>query len=301
VKKWFLLILLSSCAARGQSYLDIQVSDLQHNPVKAMKITAKQASSTVVTDDAGKGRLSFSTSATILDLMILEPKDLDFANPWTDQVSIPPNMWPLLVIKKADKDALQRKPIIRALAARTNLARAPRKAGQPGLSRAEAVRKVAARFDINPDDLNRSFDAVLGKSDDPYDRGQLALLNGDSETAAKLFEKALSGVDTEKRDSESIERGFSSALFLGQSLSESGKYDDAAAAYQKALVYRPNDPMIFNSIGITFTKAGKNDTAQMYFRESNDARPQTAARRSLTTAVSGLTWSALMNGWAMST
>ena len=251
-------------------HLDVQVSDTNDHPVSGMKLTTKGAASTETTDPAGKARLAYSSSTGVLDLLILEPKNIIIISPWQASVQVPPTFWLLTVATKGQRELLTKKRAVAHLAARANFLQGRKEIGEPTptvLSRNQAVARTAEAVGLKGEELNAQIDALLKDSADPYDEGQLALLNHQYERASELFSSALKQVDPQK-DSTSLERATDSAFFLGQSLFESVRYREAAVAYQKAGELRPNDPIILNNEGLSWSKAGEYGKAEQLFQQS---------------------------------
>lgn len=271
MRKYLALLIAAPLTLFAQSHLNVQVSNADEQPVIGLQLTAKQQpSTTATTDNAGKASIGFPQTATSLDLVMLNRADLRFVQPWSGSVPIPPTSWPVYVISRGQKKELESTPVAVAVTAQINWVRASKRIeqGSSPTSREQAVAGVAESFGFDANDLTTAIKKVLASSQDPYDLGQLALFNDDYEKAAQFFKAALERGEGPGTTPASIERGFNSAFFLGQSLFQSGKFADAAAAYESAMKYRPNDPMVLNSQGLSWSKAGEPDKAREDFQKS---------------------------------
>jgi tetratricopeptide (TPR) repeat protein len=176
-----------------------------------------------------------------------------------------------VLAKRGDRAALlQGKPLVNVIA-NVNLASTPKEAREPSLSerRADALKQTAAAFGLSPTDIEAAITTLGAQSSDRYARGMATLYQGDLASAQTMLASAL--VEREQRHVPGSRESADAAFFLGRTLYDEGKYADAAAAYRKALSYRPGDPLTMNNLGLSLQQTGNYAEAEPLLRASVDA------------------------------
>ncbi len=104
------------------------------------------------------------------------------------------------------------------------------------------------------------------------ERGELqSQLNQLAQSAISSFEQARQAAGETDRNLHLI------YAKLGESYEVAGRYEEAIAAYQKAVELRPTESSYYNNLGNTLAKAGKIDEARLAYQKSAELNPTRAA------------------------
>lgn len=123
----------------------------------------------------------------------------------------------------------------------------------------ESLENAAKRTGFDAAALKSAFTALANSTDD-YAGGVGLLWTSQPARAADLFAKALR--ERERQLTRVPSDIFPAAMLDAKALFDSGKYDDSAAVYLKAMKLRPSDPDVRKARAEALTKAGKEDAAR---------------------------------------
>ncbi len=123
----------------------------------------------------------------------------------------------------------------------------------------ESLEDAAKRTGFDAAALKSAFTPLATASDD-YAGGVGLLWAKQPARAVDLLAKALR--ERERQLTRVPSDIFPAALLDAKALFDSGKYDDAAAVYLKAMKLRPSDPNVRKARAEALTKAGKEDAAR---------------------------------------
>jgi tetratricopeptide (TPR) repeat protein len=146
-----------------------------------------------------------------------------------------PGEIPVIAIEKANPKALS-DPRIVALLAAGNLLGMPHETG------------------LDPVALAKATEALVS-SEDPFARGVGLLAAKKPAEAAEPLGRALK--ERERQLTRVASEVYPAAMLHGQALLASGKFDEAAVAFLKALKQRPSDPVARKLRAEALAKAGK--------------------------------------------
>jgi tetratricopeptide (TPR) repeat protein len=261
-----LLVGSAAPARAAQGILVVQVSDLKGAPIPRVQLATKgDGSIGPPTDAAGRTRISLAAQTkpqTIVALTIVSaPKDLVFISPWDNQVRVPPfenesqNFASVVLADRTDRALLENGKVVVSVVSKLNLSTAPKDASnQPAERRAVALSQTAATLGVQPSELDAAIRAYGPRATDPYDKGMVALYDGDMANATERLTAAL------KQREERLEAGkrdaADAAFFLAQAFYRQNQYAQAVAMYRKALAYRPGDPATTNNLALALLYTG---------------------------------------------
>jgi tetratricopeptide (TPR) repeat protein len=130
----------------------------------------------------------------------------------------------------------------------------------------ESLQDAAKRTGFDAAALKAAFTGLATASDD-YAGGAGLLWTNQPARAADLLARALR--ERERQLTRVPSDIFPAAMLEAKALFESGKYDDAAAVYLKAMKLRPSDPDLRKARAEALTKAGKEDAARELLEQPN--------------------------------
>ncbi|MES1260710.1 MAG: tetratricopeptide repeat protein [Acidobacteriota bacterium] len=159
--------------------------------------------------------------------------------PFDGRAKLPdgPGEIPAIVIESGDPKALGNPRVVAALAAGELLGISH----ETGLDPAAPAKAVTA----------------LSTADEPFAKGVGLLCAKNPGEAADLLARALR--ERERQLTRVPSEIYPAALLCGKALLESGKFDEAALAFLKALRQRPSDPVARRFRSEALAKAGKPD------------------------------------------
>jgi tetratricopeptide (TPR) repeat protein len=198
-------------------------------------------------------------------------EDWVFISPWDDWITVPESggYCKIILARHGDREALVNGDAVRAMTAGI-LAKFNEQATTEQTITEELRRKVlqeqAKRFGFSPKEIDRAIREFSKKAKDPYDVGITALYERNYPQATKKLTESLQF--REKKEAEVREDVADAAYFLGQSLYEQDRYKEAAINYRKALLRRPNDASILNSLGIVNFIIGEVEKAVEYYQKA---------------------------------
>ncbi len=207
-------------------------------------------------------------------LQVAGPQDLVFLSPWNARARVPrfenpsENFVAIVLAARGDRAVLQSQKGVASLAERINAASAPAPSEQRSVEerRAATLVDTAKLFGIEPSEVNRAIRALEANAKDPYEKGVSALYARDYANAAPHLAEALltRGKSLRRVPAEVT----NAAMFLGQALFESGKFDKAVEAYRRALRERPDDAIVLNGLGVALAKDGKPELAEPFLQRA---------------------------------
>jgi tetratricopeptide (TPR) repeat protein len=123
----------------------------------------------------------------------------------------------------------------------------------------ESLEDAAKRTGFDVAALKSAITSLASASDD-YAGGAGLLWNNQPARAHDLLARALR--ERERQLTRVPSDIFPAAMLDARALFDSGKYDDAAAVYLKAMKLRPSDPSVRKARAEALTRAGKEDAAR---------------------------------------
>jgi tetratricopeptide (TPR) repeat protein len=143
----------------------------------------------------------------------------------------------VVLVKRNERAMLENDDFVKALTAEINKKTAEAIKGAL-IPRADPLQEVAARFGVSPDDVDRAIREWSKKATDVDERSQAALYAQDYPAAEKGFAETLR--NAEERENAARAEVAEQAMLLGFTLEKQGKFEAAAAAYQKAFEREAN-------------------------------------------------------------
>jgi hypothetical protein len=174
------------------------------------------------------------------DDVIVCPFDARAASPDT------PEPVPVLVVERGDTKALANPALVAAIVTGAVLG-------------VEPIDGAAARTGFDAGALKTAVAGLATASED-YAWGVGLLWAAQPAKAAEALAAALR--ERERRLTRVPSEIYPAAILYGKALFDSGKYDDAAVAYLKALKLRPSDTAARQMRAAALIKAGKEDAAR---------------------------------------
>jgi tetratricopeptide (TPR) repeat protein len=162
-----------------------------------------------------------------------------------------PGPVPVTVIERGDSKALASARIASDIATAVVLGR-------------ESLEDAAKRTGFDAAALKSAFAALATASDD-YAGGAGLLWTNQPARAADLLARALR--ERERQLTRVPSDIFPAAMLDAKALFESGKYDEAAAVFLKAMKLRPSDPDVRKARAEALRKAGKEDAARELLKQ----------------------------------
>jgi tetratricopeptide (TPR) repeat protein len=274
------IIVSYSIANAEDHYLIVQATDTQGRPIADIVITATGDSSQPITDISGKARIKLASETkpndeiTLLIVRSPEKKDLVLISPWNNRVRVPPfdnatqHVAEIVLEERGIRRLLESEQALIALASRLNAATAPKAINEKTTDeqRKAALEEVSKAFGLKPEDVDKAIRVWGERTNDPYERGLAALYEKNYPKATEELTRSLEIREKELKQKQS--EVADAARFLGQSLYEQGRYNDAVAAYQKAVALRPDDTAIMNNLGLSLADAGRYAEAEPLYRRA---------------------------------
>jgi tetratricopeptide (TPR) repeat protein len=233
-----------------------------------------------LTGDDGKALLALSNETAENDWVSLQilhspaGKDLVMVSPWDYRALVPSfknkseNFVPVVVVQRGDRAALENSTVVVALAAKLNKTNTstPVALDRETLNRKVELDALAHEYGLTPDDVDGAIRALGARTTDPYQAGLAALYQRKYPQASANLRASL--LQRESKLAADQKAVADAAFFLGASLLEQGKYRDAAAAYQKCLSLRPDDPVVLNDTALSLESGGDYISAEPFYRQS---------------------------------
>ena len=276
----FALLLAAPPCFAATGYINVRVEDVQGHPVRNLQIGIENGVS-VLTKEGGLAQLALSSNSAPNDWITIrlvhspEGQDLAIVSPWDYRAQIPSfadkleNYLQIIVVQRGDRAALESGAVLASLTAEINKANAPKSANpqEPPPDPKEALLAIAKQYGLTAEDIDSAIRAWGAKTTDPYEAGLAALYERNYPKATSALEDSLKQREqkleadqkTVTQDQKNIA---DAAFFLGQSLYEQGRYRESAQAYQKCLVYRPDDPVILDNLGKSLMDSGDYSAAE---------------------------------------
>ena len=275
-----LTLLLGAClpASAETGFLLVHVEDVQGHPVRGVQIGVKGDGGSDTSDPHGTVRIRLAPQTQAKDWVALQVlhsppgKDLVLPSPWDSRAVVPSlenksDNFVDVVVETGDRAALANPSALRAFAEKINKANAPKTADKQAAEDPKAnLDAVAKQFGLTPDDLDKAIRAWGAKTTDPYDVGLAALYARNYEAATNSLKDSLK--QCEEKFATAQKDVADAAFFLGQSLSERGRYRESAVAYQRCLQIRFDDPMVLNNTAVSLGHAGDDGGAEALFRRA---------------------------------
>jgi tetratricopeptide (TPR) repeat protein len=260
--------------------LVVNVQDVHKHPVVGVEIGVEGDGGSAVTDDHGKARISLAAQNKQRDwvsLQILKSpsgKNLVMVSPWDSRTPVPSfeneseNFVRVVVVELRDRAALEDASVLTALAAKINKANAPKTVEKEGREEDPKANlaAVAKQYGLDPEELDKAIRSWGEKTTDPYEAGLAALYQRNYPVASQQLRESLkNGEGKLAADQKAVA---DTAFFLGESLYEEGKYQEAAMAYQRCLQLRPDDAIVLNNLGDSLMAAGDYTGAEPPLRRA---------------------------------
>ena len=279
--------LVASLASAETGFLVVHVEDVQRHPVVGLQIAVEgEGGSPAFTADRGTARLALAKDTkanTWVSLQILKSpagKDYVMVSPWDYRAQVPSfeneteNFVKVVVVQRGDRVALENGSVLAALTAKIVKANARKSADKQAVEDPKAnLDAVAKQYGLSSDELDKAIRAWGAKTTDPYDVGLAALYARNYDEATTDLQESLkqregrlaSDLKAVSLDQKEVA---DTAFFLGLSLYAQGKYREAAAAFQRCLQIRPDDPTVLNNAALTLDVAGDYAEAEPLYRRA---------------------------------
>ena len=262
--------------------LSIQAKDADNQAVEGVLFGIEGFSSAnQPTDSGGVTNLVLPRATRANDWVHLQVlkgtqgnEDWILISPWDGRVAVPSfdnkadNFVLIVVAKKFDRRLLANAKALAAMTASVLNELAPKTAGDTitDEQRQSALADVAKGYGLSADEIDKAIRAWGAKSKDPYEIGLAALYERNYPVASDQLKKSLEmrEAELEKKRAEVA----NSAFFLGNSLYEQGKYQEAANAYRKAAAQRPDDTTIMNNLALSLSNAGNFTEAEPLYKRA---------------------------------
>jgi phenylpropionate dioxygenase-like ring-hydroxylating dioxygenase large terminal subunit len=218
-------------AERG--VLVVNVQDTQGSPMAGVEIGAKGDGGSAVTGKDGKARVPLAAGTkekSHVDLQIIRPKNLVFIEPWENPVQVPSfdnesaNYVRVVLAERGHRKLLEDPDALRAMIQQINKANSvkSRDPGAEEAQRKQSLERVAASFELAPEEVDKAVRAWGEKAKDPYDQGMAALYEKNYRKASDDLAESLK--KREENEAKAEEAVVDAAFFLGGALYEQGKY-----------------------------------------------------------------------------
>ena len=293
------LLVVNSRAERG--YVLVQVQDAQHKPVRKLEIGIEGFGASAVTGNDGKAKLPIGSAAVpgdSISLAVLHSppgKDFVMISPWDNRAIVPSfedkpaNFIRVVVVQRGDRAALESNTVLLSLAAKINSANAPKQTGGqipaqgpagPADAEQEQVhdpkanlKAVAMEYGLDPTEVDEALKALGAKTTDPYEAGQIALYKNNYREASAQFQTSFKEREaTLKASEQKVEeeklRAAEAASFLGLSLLQQNKLEEAKQAVEEGLNLLPNNPKLLNDKGVIEEHSNDLGSAEGSYRDA---------------------------------
>lgn len=269
----------------------LQVSDTQGRPIRKLHIGIKGDAGSAVTDDAGKARIKLAkdtkpNSLVFLQILTSPPgTDLAILSPYDRYYPVPPfenesaNFVPVVVVRRKDRAALESGFALRSMTAQINNANVLGASEPITQDPRNGLAQVAKEYGLDPDELDRQIRTWGAKTTDPYEVGLAELYARNYPRATTQLEDSLRMregklVADQKGVAADRQAVAEAAFFLGQSLYNQGRYKESAAAFQRCLQIRPDDPKVLNNAALSMAEAGDSVGAEKLYRIAISIAPK---------------------------
>jgi len=278
-----LLAAPSSLAETG--YVTVLVEDAHQHPVRLVEIGIEEGVSKLTKDD-GEAQLPLAQTIKADDWISFQllhsppGKDLAIVSPWDNRIPVPSfadkteNLIKIVVVQRGDRAALESGSVLASLTAKINKENALKTAKPQAQSDPkEALLAIAKQYDLSPDDIDSAIRAWGLKTTDPYEAGMAALYEHNYPKATTALEDSLhqreQKLQADQRAATQDQKNVAdAAFFLGQSLYGQGHYRESALAFQKCLVYRPDDATVLNNVALSLADSGDLASAEPVYRRA---------------------------------
>jgi Flp pilus assembly protein TadD, contains TPR repeats len=287
---FLLLRLMQGQALAQEKYLHIFVTNTNKSAVSGLSITCTRGCSTELITQ-GKAKIALPPQTRPNDIVTLRlirrsPRNPEWiiVSPLDGIVVVPSfdggtaNAISILVARMGDHLILNDK-IIKSIVEKV-LKNAQMLDGQiSGQQFNLALELQAKTFGLTPEEVVRAIRDWVSRAKDPYEKGIVALLDKKYSEATDLLTESYEM--RKKRAMEFIDAAF----FLGQSLHEQGKYREAVEKLQEVVLFRKDDEIVLNQLGLSLGYAGKYSEAELYYRRALAISEQKFGRRHPQTAI----------------
>ena len=283
------VLLLSNGSRAEDGILAIYVSNTNEEPMPGAILSPRGAGSvSPPTDSSGRTRIKLSRGAQpgkFVTLQLIKgpggASGWYLVSPWKGRASVPSfvddpdNYLQVIVARKQDKLVLKNANALLNITIGVLQAEASMLVSvtSPNNHRRDALALQSEITGLEPSAIDQEIRASLGKSKDPYERGLMALYNGMPAEAALELTRYL-------ESSKPTAKFANAAFFLGQANLATGKFDDAAKAYEKALSITPNDVLTLYATGLAYQRAGREEQAEINFYTALSKVPTDELNRS---------------------
>jgi tetratricopeptide (TPR) repeat protein len=273
---WLFIVfwLMMNQASAQEKILHVFVTDSNKTAVSGISITCTQSCSTELVSQ-GRAKIALPIQTRPNDIIILRLVRRSPDNPEWIIIS-PPNgelivpaftsqgvmFIPVMVTIKGDKQTLLNEKGVRTIVENA-LKKSQMLDGQVSSREYEISLNMQAKtFGLTQEEVTNAILEWKVKAKDPYDQGLSALIDKKYSEATKLLTKSY---EIRKK---SLEGFLDTAYFLGTSLWEEGKYKESVEKLQEVVVFRKNDPTVFNQLGLSLTYAGNLSEAETIYKRS---------------------------------
>src|SRR4029077_5821337 len=180
------------------------------------------------------------------------------------------NFITLVVATYGDRALLGDPKALAALAAKINKANNPKvKNPDPESQRRDALESVARVFGLAPEEVDKAIRAWGERTDDPFEKGLVALYERDFPLADDQLSKSR---EIRKKNFASAQSALADTdFFLGRSLYEEGKYREAVTIFREAHELRPKDSVVLTNLAVSLHRSGDYTNAEVLYRELLEA------------------------------
>jgi len=290
-----LLILLAAGPGWAEDgVLIVHVTYLGKKPIPGVRIGTTGDGSTVTTGVEGKARIRLAPGVKDGQEVALQvvPREGDkeswvFISPWDQRVLIPPfeggQAVSVVLAKKGDKIALLgsiegRKAIAQSIISSVGQ-RQQAKTKITDEQRRAVLQQQAAAYGLKPEDVDGALRTASQQSSDPYENGLTALYEKNYPVASERLEKALAA--SEKELTHVKDTLGDRAFFLGRSLYEQDRYQEAEIAFKRSAEFRGEHSETLTWLGLTLLSEAKYSEAATALGRAFEADPRTNSSLSI--------------------
>lgn len=264
-----------------EGILVVHVSDVKNRPISGVVLSTKgDGSGGAETDVSGKARLLLAREnrpgdwVSLQIVRVRDGKDWVFISPWDKRAVIPPfqnksdNFVPVIFAERGDKVLLENENALLAIVEKFNIANVPKLVNQQAseMDREKILAEIARDYGLSSEELDEAIRSWSKTVKEPYKKG---LANLYSENYSESTDALIESLKLQKTNPEhSKEERLSANLFLGLSLYEQGKYDEAIIAYREALASDEDDIVLLNGLGNALFTIGNYTEAERFFSKA---------------------------------
>jgi tetratricopeptide (TPR) repeat protein len=272
-----LLLAFIAPLAAEQGVLVVRVKDIHQHAMKGLQLRVEGSAVGAPTDDSGLARIRLSPQTKqgswVAVQLVKSQTDLVFISPWDGQVMVPPfesaTEVPVVLATRGDRAVLENGAALSSITASVLKKIQPLAKNAPASGEqqsSEALAEVSRTYGLKPEDLDKAIRAWGDNTEDPYEKGLVALYEKRYPEATSQLQVSLTVREGEL--SNARDKVADAAFYLGQSLYEQGKYRVSAAAFEKTANLRPDDVTTMNDLGASFYQAGDYARAEPLFRRA---------------------------------